>query len=125
MMDSRDSRDVGMELTSQGSGTYWYLPPECFFNPPPKISPKVDVWSCGVILYQMLLGKKPFGQGQTPETLVAQNTISNAREVRFPEKCSLSEPTKEFIKKCLTYDQHCRPDAKALFDHPYFKANFK
>jgi tousled-like kinase len=22
--------DEGMELTSQGAGTYWYLPPECF-----------------------------------------------------------------------------------------------
>lgn len=21
---------AGMELTSQGCGTYWYLPPECF-----------------------------------------------------------------------------------------------
>ena len=21
---------MGMELTSQGAGTYWYLPPECF-----------------------------------------------------------------------------------------------
>ena len=29
-----------LELTSQGAGTYWYLPPECFEKtiPPPKIS---------------------------------------------------------------------------------------
>ena len=26
-----DSHDgTSMELTSQGAGTYWYLPPECF-----------------------------------------------------------------------------------------------
>ena len=33
----------GVELTSQGAGTYWYLPPECFENgrAPPKISSKV------------------------------------------------------------------------------------
>lgn len=32
-----------MELTSQGAGTYWYLPPECFeVGPrPPLISNKV------------------------------------------------------------------------------------
>merc|ERR1719431_20424 len=37
----------GMDLTSQGAGTYWYLPPECFVvgKAPPKISSKVDVWS--------------------------------------------------------------------------------
>jgi tousled-like kinase len=33
----------GLELTSQGAGTYWYLPPECFETgrTPPKISSKV------------------------------------------------------------------------------------
>ena len=50
----------GMDLTSQGAGTYWYLPPECFVvgKTPPKISSKVDVWSVGVIFYQCLYGKK-------------------------------------------------------------------
>ena len=39
------SPDCGMDLTSQGAGTYWYLPPECFVvgKNPPKISSKVDV----------------------------------------------------------------------------------
>jgi tousled-like kinase len=38
----------GLELTSQGAGTYWYLPPECFQTgrTPPKISSKV-LRSCG------------------------------------------------------------------------------
>jgi tousled-like kinase len=31
----------GIELTSQGAGTYWYLPPECFEPGVPKISSKV------------------------------------------------------------------------------------
>jgi serine/threonine protein kinase len=52
--------DHGMDLTSQGAGTYWYLPPDCFVvgKNPPKISSKVDVWSVGVIFYQCLYGKK-------------------------------------------------------------------
>jgi len=25
-----EGTDTSMELTSQGAGTYWYLPPECF-----------------------------------------------------------------------------------------------
>ena len=38
-----DCSDDSMELTSQGAGTYWYLPPECFVvgKEPPKISTKV------------------------------------------------------------------------------------
>ena len=60
-MDSENyNPDHGMDLTSQGAGTYWYLPPECFVvgKTPPKISSKVDVWSLGVIFYQCLYGKK-------------------------------------------------------------------
>jgi tousled-like kinase len=55
--------DHGMDLTSQGAGTYWYLPPECFMvgKIPPKISSKVDIWSLGVIFYQCLYGKKVCG----------------------------------------------------------------
>ncbi len=29
IVDTADDGD-SMELTSQGAGTYWYLPPECF-----------------------------------------------------------------------------------------------
>ena len=39
-----EDHSSSMELTSQGAGTYWYLPPECFEvgSRPPTISNKVD-----------------------------------------------------------------------------------
>lgn len=54
-----------IELTSIGVGTYWYLPPETFENGPDEniISEKVDVWSTGVIFFELLYGQKPFGNG--------------------------------------------------------------
>ena len=38
-----EDQSTSMELTSQGAGTYWYLPPECFEvgTQPPTISNKV------------------------------------------------------------------------------------
>ena len=60
IIDGQDGND-GIELTSQGAGTYWYLPPECFTRPndrAPIIDNRVDVWSIGVIFYQCIYGKK-------------------------------------------------------------------
>ena len=85
----------GIELTSQGAGTYWYLPPECFqVDARPLITSKVDVWSAGVILYQMLFGIRPFGHGMTPETLLSQQTMARATAVDFPTKPVIPDATK-------------------------------
>ena len=53
-----DSEHSKMALTSQGMGTYCYLPPETFTNNP-QLSPKVDIWSLGVIFYEMVCGQRP------------------------------------------------------------------
>ncbi|KAI3988534.1 hypothetical protein MKX01_026348 [Papaver californicum] len=86
-----DVGSQGMELTSQGAGTYWYLPPECFeLSKIPLISSKVDVWSAGVLFYQMLFGKRPFAHDQTQERILLEDTIIRARKVEFPSRPTVS-----------------------------------
>ncbi len=74
---------------------------------------QVDVWSVGVIFYQMLFGKRPFGHNQCQEQLVREDTIINARRVEFPTRPSVSHEAKvssllllsllvfSFCRKCL------------------------
>ncbi|KAL4567638.1 hypothetical protein LXL04_023227 [Taraxacum kok-saghyz] len=115
-----DVGSQGMELTSQGAGTYWYLPPECFeLSKIPLISSKVDVWSAGILLYQMLFGKRPFGHDQTQERILREDTIIKARKVDFPSRPSVSNEAKEFIRRCLTYNQEERPDVLTIAQDPY------
>uniref|UniRef100_F7A0P7 Serine/threonine-protein kinase tousled-like 1-B n=1 Tax=Ciona intestinalis TaxID=7719 RepID=F7A0P7_CIOIN len=119
----------GMDLTSQGSGTFWYLPPECFVRgpggKPPKIDNKVDVWSVGVIFYQCLYGKKPFGHNLTQEAILKQNTILRATEVTFPNKPTVSAEAKSFIRCCLGYHKEDRADVLELSNHAYLKPSNK
>ncbi|KAM4717192.1 serine/threonine-protein kinase tousled-like 2 isoform 3-T3 [Anableps anableps] len=124
--DSYNSVD-GMELTSQGAGTYWYLPPECFVvgKEPPKISNKVDVWSVGVIFYQCLYGRKPFGHNQSQQDILQENTILKATEVQFPPKPVVSPEAKAFIRRCLVYRKEDRIDVHQLASDPFLMPHIR
>jgi tousled-like kinase len=70
-----------MALTSREVGTFWYLPPEVFDENSPKISSKVDIWSIGVIFYQMLYNIKPFGNGLSQSKILYDRVICRASKV--------------------------------------------
>lgn len=122
MEKERDS----IELTSQGAGTYWYLPPECFRTVSNGqsiyITPKVDIWSGGVIFYQMLFGKRPFGDNMSQDSILSNRTILNAHQVHFPSQPKgVSDGAKDFIKQCLAYDPTVRLSSDDIVDqHPFF-----
>lgn len=131
---SKITEEADMELTSQGAGTMWYLPPECFQRGegPPRISSKVDVWSLGVILYEMLFGRRPFGEGMSQQSILSEGIVLNAKQVDFPQEGhkavgsltavpKVSDEVKNFLRACLTWDQKHRPDIFQLCQDPYLR----
>ncbi|KAI8913206.1 tousled-like protein kinase [Gorgonomyces haynaldii] len=111
-------------LTSQGAGTYWYLPPEVFerSEDPIKISSKVDVWSVGCIVYEMLYGQKPFGNNRSQFSILKESVIAkDGQFVVFPLKPLVSQECKDFIKRCLQYRKQDRPTILELCEDPYVK----
>jgi tousled-like kinase len=123
---NEDAADIS--LTSQGAGTYWYLPPECLQRDGEhRISTAVDVWSCGVIFFELLYGKKPFGHGKVPSQILSENLMGqwDGATLEFPpDKGKLvgekvTEECKDFIRKCLAHDPGKRPDIQEIENEPY------
>ena len=117
-----ESNTDRVQLTSQGVGTYWYLPPECFEEKKNvNISSKVDIWSVGVILFEMFFRKKPFGQNYTQDKLLKERVMQNAKVVEIPNKPNISDECKDFIRHCLAYHQENRYDVFQALDSPFIK----
>lgn len=63
---------------------------------------QVDVWSAGVLFFQMLFGKRPFGHDQTQERILREDTIIKARKVDFPSRPAVSNEAKVSVSHFLT-----------------------
>jgi len=121
-----ESFGESIDLTSQGAGTYWYLPPECFVEAgqmePPKISNKVDVWSTGVIFFELLYKRRPFGHGQSQEALLRScMAATQPFALEIPAMPKVSADAKEFLRRVLTVNREARPDVIEAFNDPYLR----
>jgi tousled-like kinase len=118
-----DEGTTDVLLTSQGVGTYWYQAPECFETgpTPPKINSKVDVWSAGVIFFELLYAQKPFGNNMPQKKVLKDQVIVKATTVNFPPKPNVSNECKDFIRKCLEYNVEDRWDVLEAYNSSYLQ----
>lgn len=107
VVDDVSGNNSNIELTSQGTGTYYYLPPECFeIGKNVLINNKVDIWSVGVICFEMIYGKKPFGHGCSQEKLF--DIMSCTNKTILPSEPKISVELEEFINGCLEFNIYKR-----------------
>jgi len=94
-------------------GTPLYMSPQLLDKQ--KYSTKSDIWSLGIIFYEMLYGKVPWA-GKDPATY-SKNIRSQS--IVFDENiCIISSEAEDFIRQCLKVNEDDRIGWTELFQHP-------
>ena len=97
-------------------GSLMYIAPEVLSN---RFDEKCDIWSCGIILYMLVIGKNPFYGKEESEIIenIKKGKIDFPKkfvEQAKPELCDL-------IIQCLKVKPSERISAKNALDHKFFK----
>ena len=96
-------------------GTPNYIAPE-ILDAKSGHSYEVDIWSLGVIIYTLIIGKPPFETRDVKETY---KKIKN-NEYSFPEQAIISEPAKSLISQILVLDPQKRLSLDQILTHEFF-----
>ena len=100
-------------------GTPNYIAPEVLTSKTTGHSFEADVWSIGVILYAMLVGKPPF---ETKEVKTTYKRI-RANDYVIPEEANLSAEAKSLIIDILKTNPSLRPNLDEIMQHPFMTKN--
>ncbi|BBM86847.1 bifunctional serine/threonine-protein kinase/formylglycine-generating enzyme family protein [Candidatus Uabimicrobium amorphum] len=92
----------------KGGYTPRYAAPEAFDG---TAQPATDIWSLGVILYEMICKESPF-KGQTMPELMRSIFVCEATDIEEKAIYPVSSRLKELVMRSLNKDPQQRPTAK-------------
>jgi len=98
-------------------GTVDYMAPEIANNLP--YDNKVDIWSLGVLLYEITQGQPPFAGDSMPEK------EANLKEGRVGPITGVSDACKDLILRILNIDPKQRPTIDDIFKHKFIEEQTK
>lgn len=95
-------------------GTPNYIAPEVLEGKQGH-SYEVDIWSIGVIIYTLIIGKPPF------ETSDVKTTYKRIRmnAYNFPEQVGITDNARDLITKILNNDPAKRPTIDDIMNHEW------
>ncbi|XP_048094937.1 mitogen-activated protein kinase kinase kinase 19 [Alosa alosa] len=101
-------------LLKSAHGTPYWMAPEVINET--GHGRKSDIWSVGCTVFEMATGKPPL----THMDKMAALFYIGARQGLMPSlPDNFSKHAKHFVQACLTSDQHLRPSAEQLLEHPF------
>ncbi|NWI84761.1 M3K19 kinase, partial [Pitta sordida] len=97
-------------------GTPYWMAPEVISES--GYGRKSDIWSVGCTVFEMATGKPPLA---SMDRMAAMFYIGAHRGLMPSLPDRFSSAAVDFVRACLTRDQHERPSALQLLDHPFVK----
>lgn len=76
-----------------------------------------DLWSVGVIMFEMLMGKPPFAEARDPRSLLGR--INQSEDLVIPLERELSPECCDLLRRLLRRDPAQRITWSAFFSHPW------
>ena len=95
-------------------GTPYYLSPEIIACKP--YDSKSDIWSLGVLLYEMLTFKMPFNASSLPML-----SVKIMRGNYTPVPTTYTKDIREIVTKCLNIEPYKRPNVNDILKLPIIK----
>jgi serine/threonine protein kinase len=106
------------DITRTKLGTPATMAPEIMMNK--HYTNKVDLWSVGIIIYQLLFKTLPFRARNEKDLLI---NILNNNGIIIPDGYSISNDLYQLLISLLQVDPNKRISWKQYFDHYYFNGN--
>jgi serine/threonine protein kinase len=132
LMSSNDVNNYDIKLADFGYASYFdknkgldailgtplYLAPEILMSQ--NYNEKVDIWSLGIMAYELCAGVYPFEFEENEESLF---TAILTQKISFdtPALKKLSPDAVDFLQKCLQRNMNDRSDAEKLLEHDWIK----
>ncbi|XP_009640773.1 mitogen-activated protein kinase kinase kinase 19 [Egretta garzetta] len=104
------------EMLKSVHGTPYWMAPEVINES--GYGRKSDIWSVGCTVFEMATGKPPLA---SMDRIAAMFYIGAHRGLMPSLPDRFSSTAVDFVHACLTRDQHERPSALQLLDHPFVK----